>query len=144
MVVGNDRGIEIRRIFRLKMLCWELKNEELSVSIAAALLLTAGVANAGTLSINPAVATPQPGAGTGPTPTTITVNWDNTGPVTTLDSIDTDVTYDGADLSVTVAGNCSANNPGVVIVSIADGNSNPIASGPLCTMTFTTWLALQT
>jgi hypothetical protein len=112
--------------------------KKLSVSIAAALLLTAGVANAATLSINPAVATAQPGAGNGTSPTTITVNWDNTGPVSTIDSIDTDVTYDGADLSVTVTGNCSANNPGVVIVSIADGNSNPIASGPLCTMTFTT------
>lgn len=111
----------------------------LHLAVATALYLGATAVSAATLSISPANSTAQPGAGNPTSPTTITVQYDNTGYAAgNGDSIDADVIYDATKLSVTVTGNCNGGTPGDVIIAAADGASNSIASGPICTMTFTT------
>ncbi len=111
----------------------------LRLAVATALYLGATAVSAATLSIAPANSTALPGAGNPTSPTTITVQYDNTGYAAgNGDSIDADVIYDATKLSVTVTGNCNGGTPGDVIIAAADGASNSIASGPVCTMTFTT------
>ena len=111
----------------------------LNVSIAAALLLVSAGVSASSLSFTPAAATAPPGAGNPTTPATMQVTYDNTG--STADSIEFEITYPDADLNVTTApaaGVSCAAAAGVITVITFDAASNPIASGNLCTLTFTT------
>ena len=111
----------------------------ISLAVATALYLGAAAVSAATLSITPANSTALPGAGNPTNPTTIIVQYDNTGyGVGAGDSIDGDVIYDATKVSVTVTGSCNGATPGDVIIAAADGLGATIASGPVCTMTFTT------
>ncbi len=109
----------------------------LNSAIAAALFLVAGGASAAALSVSPAVATAAPGAGNATNPGSILVNWDNTG--STADGIEVELTFDDVDLNASVAGSCNyVADSGTVVVVASDALGNTIASGTLCTITFTT------
>jgi len=110
----------------------------ISLAVATALYLTAACASAASLSISPPNSTALPGAGNPTNPTTIAVQYDNAGYAAGAgDSIDAEVAFDATKLSVTVTGGCAV-APGTVIVAAADAGGNTIASGAICTMTFTT------
>lgn len=110
----------------------------LSLSIASALLLAAGSVSAAQVSINPTPANIGVGPGGVTTPAALQVAYDNTG--TTLDSIEFEITFDDADLDVTVQAapgfTCIA-GAGVITVIGFDGGGATLASGNLCALTFT-------
>jgi hypothetical protein len=113
----------------------------LSISIASALLLVAGSVSAATLSVTPTPATAVAGAGNPTTPTPLQVAYNNAG--TTADSIEFEITFNDADLDVSVAGaaGISCNYvaaSGLITVIAFDVGGNTIASGNLCALTFTT------